>query len=105
MRVSWELEGRTPPWHCSPWTLSPRMAQRRVFECHFIYERARVWKWVLCSVYSRRADTGVVGCPIPEPPSLGVQPGLQGTDGLGEGNRDNVQFIRKTISHWISEQR
>lgn len=25
------------------------------------------------------------GCPIPEPPSLGVQPGLQGTDGLGRG--------------------
>lgn len=61
MRVSWELEGRTPPWHCSPWTLSPRTARKAGIRAPFYIRESPGGEVGIALVYSKRADTGAVG--------------------------------------------
>lgn len=92
MRVSWELEGRTPPWHCSPWTLSPRTARKAGIRAPFyIRESPGGEVGIALQFIVKGPIPERWGCPIPEPPSLGVQPGLQGTDGLGRGRGETYK--------------
>lgn len=107
MRVSWELEGRTPPWHCSPWTLSPRTAQKAGIRAPFYIRESPGGE---VSIALQFIVKGPIperwGCPIPEPPSIAGSTARPARNRWsGEGQRGNVQFIRKTISDLINAQR